>query len=703
MSRPMNIVVLGLSLSSSWGNGHAVTFRALLKAMAERGHRILFLERETPWYAAHRDLENPDYCELEFYDGLDGLKAFAADVAAADAVIVGSYVPDGIAVGDWARRTAQGVVAFYDIDTPVTLARLERHDCDYLSPRQIPDYDVYFSFTGGPTLERIERTYGSPAARALYCSADPDVYRPVDAPRRWDLSYLGTWSEDRQPVLERLLIEPARRLPQMSFVVAGPQYPDDIDWPANVQRIDHVPPADHPAFYAASRFTLNATRADMVEAGFSPSIRLFEAAACAAPVISDVWDGLGQLFTPDREIVLARSADDVVAALQSPPSEGRRMGLAARERILAAHTPAHRAETVERELLAAHAQRGDPLPARSTETSMRNVTDRKSVLVAGGAGFLGSHLCDRLLADGHHVVCLDNLQTGDLANLEQAMKKPNFEFVRHDVVDPLPVRLAERRFDRVYDLACAASPPQYQADPEHTMLTCVVGVTHLLQLAQRSGARFLLTSTSEIYGDPEVHPQPETYRGNVNPIGPRACYDEGKRAAETLTFDYDRAGRGEVRVARIFNTYGPRLSAADGRVVSNVVSQALADQPITVFGDGSQTRSFCYVDDMIGGLIALMEHDGPQPGPINLGNPVEMTVSRLVEVVLDLTGSSSEVTYQTLPIDDPRRRRPDIARAAEVLDWRPTTPLEEGLRRTIDWFDGERLRSERDAAAAVGA
>ncbi|MFN3668963.1 MAG: bifunctional glycosyltransferase/UDP-glucuronate decarboxylase [Brevundimonas sp.] len=703
MSRPMNSVVLGLSLSSSWGNGHAVTYRALLKALAARGHSILFLERETPWYSAHRDLERADWCELQFYADIADLDRFEARVAAADAVIVGSYVPDGIAVGDWARRVADGVLAFYDIDTPVTLARLQRDDCDYLAPRQIPGYDVYFSFTGGPTLARLETDYGSPAARALYCSVDPDIYRPVDAPRRWDLSYLGTWSADRQPVLERLLIEPARRLPQMSFVVAGPQYPDDIDWPANVQRIDHVPPADHPAFYAASRFTLNATRADMVGAGYSPSIRLFEAAACAAPVISDVWAGIDELFAPDREIVLARTADDVVAALQSPPADGRRMGLAARQRILAAHVPAHRAETVERELLAAARRRGRSIPDRSTETSMKHLTDRKRILVAGGAGFLGSHLCDRLLADGHHVVCLDNLQTGDLANLEGAMKKRDFEFIRHDVVAPLPSRLAERRFDRIYDLACAASPPQYQADPEHTMLTCVVGVTHLLKLARTCGARFLLSSTSEIYGDPEVHPQPETYRGNVNPIGPRACYDEGKRAAETLTFDYDRSGRGEVRVARIFNTYGPRLSAADGRVVSNVVSQALADQPITVFGDGSQTRSFCYVDDMIGGLIALMEHDGPQPGPINLGNPVEMTVSELVDVVLDLTGSASKVTYQPLPVDDPRRRRPDIARAAEVLDWRPSTPLEEGLRRTIDWFDGERLRAGRDAAAAVSA
>lgn len=704
MSRPMDIVVLGLSLSSAWGNGHAVTYRALLKALAERGHRILFLERETPWYSAHRDLNRADWCELRFYADLDDLARFEDRVAAADAVIVGSYVPDGVEIGDWARGVAGGVLAFYDIDTPVTLARLERDDCDYLAARQIRDYDVYFSFTGGPTLQRLEREFGSSAARALYCSADPQTYRPVEAPRRWDLSYLGTYSDDRQPVLERLLIEPARRLPHLSFCVAGPQYPADIAWPANVQRIDHVPPADHPAFYAASRFTLNVTRADMVAAGWSPSIRLFEAAACGAPVISDPWEGLDQLFTPGVEILLARDSEDVIAALQSQASVARDLGLKARERILAAHTPAHRAETVERELLAARArERGRPLPETRYEAPMKSRSDPKTILVAGGAGFLGSHLCDRLLADGHHVVGLDNLQTGDLSNLEQAMKRPNFEFVRHDVVEPLPARLAERRFDRVYDLACAASPPQYQADPEHTLLTCVLGVRHLLQLAETSGARFLLTSTSEVYGDPEVHPQPEEYRGNVNPIGPRACYDEGKRAAETLTFDYDRAGRGEVRVARIFNTYGPRLSAADGRVVSNLVSQALADEAITVFGDGSQTRSFCYVDDMIGGLIALMEHEGPQPGPVNLGNPTELSVSDLVEVVLELTGSSSEVVHRPLPVDDPRRRRPDIARAAEVLDWRPQTPLEEGLRRTIDWFDGRRLADRTAAAASVVA
>jgi spore maturation protein CgeB len=340
----MKLVVLGLTLSSSWGNGHATTFRALLKAFAARGHDILFLERDKPWYAAHRDLGDADYCELAFYDSVEDLNRWRREAASADAVIVGSYVPDGVEVGRWAQRTARGVTAFYDIDTPVTLAKLERGDFEYLTPDLIPEYDLYLSFTGGPTLDHIERHYGSPTAQALYCSVDPDIYRPLDAPTRWDLSYLGTYSPDRQPTLDKLLIESARRCPDRRFVVAGPQYPDGIDWPENVERIEHVPPADHPAFYAASRFTLNVTRADMIKAGWSPSVRLFEAGACATPIISDRWQGLDQLFAPDREIMLADSADDVVAALDC---EAAAIGRAARERTLAGHTAAHRAAELE--------------------------------------------------------------------------------------------------------------------------------------------------------------------------------------------------------------------------------------------------------------------------------------------------------------------------------------------------------------------
>ncbi|MDE2486982.1 MAG: SDR family oxidoreductase [Alphaproteobacteria bacterium] len=316
-------------------------------------------------------------------------------------------------------------------------------------------------------------------------------------------------------------------------------------------------------------------------------------------------------------------------------------------------------------------------------------TKDKTILVAGGAGFLGSHLCERLVAEGARVVCLDNFLTGDRGNLVKLQRSSRFELVEADIVEPLPARLTKRKFDEIYNLACAASPPLYQADPEHTLMTSVLGTHHLLKLAHACGARFLLTSTSEVYGDPDVHPQVETYRGNVNCTGPRACYDEGKRAAETLCFDYDRLGRGLVRVARIFNTYGPRLSSEDGRVVSNVVSQALASEDITVFGDGSQTRSFCYVADTVDGLIRLMAHDGPQPGPVNIGNPVERTIRELVDVVLTLTGSSSEVVFRPLPIDDPRRRKPDIGKAERLLEWSPQTTLEQGLRATIAWFETE--------------
>lgn len=322
------------------------------------------------------------------------------------------------------------------------------------------------------------------------------------------------------------------------------------------------------------------------------------------------------------------------------------------------------------------------------------------VLVAGGAGFLGSHLCERLIADGDRVVCVDNFLTGSRENLRALETHPAFDLVEHDIVEPLPARLSRERFDRVYNLACAASPPLYQADPEHTLLTSVVGNRHLLKLAEGCGARLLLASTSEVYGDPHAHPQVETYWGNVNCTGPRACYDEGKRAAETLSFDYDRLGRAQVRVARIFNTYGPRLSAADGRVVSNVVSQALNGEDITIYGDGSQTRSFCFVADLIDGLVRLMAYDGPQPGPVNLGNAAELTILELVDRVLAITGSGSDVVFQPLPVDDPRRRRPDIGRARQLLGWSPKTALEEGLRATIAWFETQEDAGRRGKPAA---
>jgi spore maturation protein CgeB len=308
----------------------------------------LFLERDVPWYASNRDIADPDYCDLRFYRDLAELRQWREELAAADAVIVGSYVPDGVEVGRYVQEVADGVTAFYDIDTPVTLAKLERGDFEYLSPEVIPGYDVYLSFTGGPTLDWIEQHYASPAARALYCSVDPEAYPPLDVPKRWDLSYLGTYSPDRQPTLERLLVEPARRMPDRRFVVAGPQYPDDIDWPENVERIDHCPPADHAAFYAASRFTLNVTRADMIARGWSPSVRLFEAAACAVPVISDRWEGIEILFRPGSEIILADETDEVVKVLTgTSPEAAAAMGRAARTRVLDGHSAADRADQLE--------------------------------------------------------------------------------------------------------------------------------------------------------------------------------------------------------------------------------------------------------------------------------------------------------------------------------------------------------------------
>ncbi|WP_313931886.1 bifunctional glycosyltransferase/UDP-glucuronate decarboxylase [Sphingomonas sp. BAUL-RG-20F-R05-02] len=676
----MKLVVLGLSLGSSWGNGHATTFRALLKAFAARGHDVLFLEREVPWYAgAHRDLPNPYFCRLEYYADLPALEEWRAEIAEADAVIVGSYVPDGVAVARFVQNHARRC-AFYDIDTPVTLAKLARGDFEYLSPDVIPGYDVYLSFTGGPTLDRLESDYGAQAARALYCSVDPDKYYQTDVAKRWDLSYLGTYSPDRQPTLERLLLAVARACPDRRFAVAGPQYPADIDWPANVERIDHLPPADHAAFYSASRFTLNVTRADMIASGWSPSVRLFEAGACGTPIISDRWEGIDTLFMPGHEILLADTTEDVIAAIAR---DADALGAAARSRVLARHTAAHRAAELETYLNAVASRRAD--------ANRRQAMPPQITLVAGGAGFIGSHLCAALLARGETVVCLDNLQTSRESNLRALIDHPRFEFVEGDIVNPLPASITAgaARIKRIYNLACAASPPQYQLDPEHTMLTNVTGTNHLLRLAETAGARFLLTSTSEVYGDPEMHPQREDYRGFVSCTGPRACYDEGKRAAEAMTFDFQRMQRAEVRVARIFNTYGPQMHPDDGRVVSNLICQALSGTNITIYGDGSQTRSFCYVSDLVDGLMRLMESDINGLEPINLGNPNELTINDLLDRVIAMTGTEATVTRLPLPIDDPRRRKPDIGRAKALLGWEPRVDLATGLERTCAWFAEE--------------
>lgn len=345
----LRIVILGLSITSSWGNGHATTYRALVRELVARGHDVLFLERDQPWYAAHRDMPVPPFGRTALYDDPTELSdRFAPDVRDADFVIVGSFVPEGMAVGDWVLRTARGVTAFYDIDTPVTLARLARGEHDYLAPRQIASYDLYLSFTGGPTLRRLEREFHSPRARVLYCSVDPALYFPEPRRKRWDLGYMGTYSDDRQPGVERLLLQAARRHARGRFVVAGAQYPDNIDWQPNVDHKPHLPPAQHRAFYNSQRWTLNITRADMVAAGWSPSVRLFEAAACGTPIVSDRWPGIETLFVPGREIVLADRTEDVLHALRETGQDERlRLAERARQRILAEHTAAHRAEQLE--------------------------------------------------------------------------------------------------------------------------------------------------------------------------------------------------------------------------------------------------------------------------------------------------------------------------------------------------------------------
>jgi UDP-glucuronate decarboxylase len=312
---------------------------------------------------------------------------------------------------------------------------------------------------------------------------------------------------------------------------------------------------------------------------------------------------------------------------------------------------------------------------------VRNYSERKRVLVTGGAGFLGSHLIDRLLNRGDEVVCVDNLFTGSKQNLSHLHSYPRFEFIRHDITFPLYLEV-----DEIWNLACPASPVHYQHDPVQTTKTSVHGAINMLGLAKRLKCRIFQASTSEVYGDPSVHPQPESYWGSVNPIGPRSCYDEGKRCAETLFFDYHRQLGLDIKVARIFNTYGPRMHPNDGRVVSNFILQALRGAPITIFGEGRQTRSFCYVDDLIDGFLAFMDTSADLTGPINLGNPTEFTIRELAEKIIELTGSSSELKFEALPVDDPLQRQPDISLATEKLSWSPKIQLDEGLRKTIDYF-----------------
>lgn len=366
-----NIVILGLTITSSWGNGHATTYRALAKALSQRGHDVLFLERETAWYSEHRDLAKSSCARIALYESVAELRRrFAEQVSDADAVIVGSFVPDGIEVGHWAIATATSPVAFYDIDTPVTLAKLERNDCDYLSAELIGAYDLYLSFTGGPVLDLLQ-DMGSPHAAALYCSVDPDLHAPLPTKRVWELGYLGTYSPDRQVGLERMLLDVATHMPANYFVVAGAQYPDTIAWPENVLHIEHLPPAAHPEFYCGQRFTLNVTRDDMKALGFSPSVRLFEAAACGVPIISDNWPGLGTIFKTGREILVAEGTDDVLRILRNTtPARHKALAAAARTRVLNEHTAAHRAFELEQLLdLRARQTKSSRLQRRALVTS----------------------------------------------------------------------------------------------------------------------------------------------------------------------------------------------------------------------------------------------------------------------------------------------------------------------------------------------
>ena len=347
--RALDIVVFGLSITSAWGNGHATTYRALLRALAERGHAVRFFERDMPWYAKHRDLRQPPYARTELYSSLEELRERLGDEIQADLLMIGSYVPEAVRLAEWALPRATGLTAFYDIDTPVTVGHLEHGDCEYLTPKLVPRFDLYLSFAGGPILERLHTHFGARRPRPLYCSVDPRDYFPVRAAKRYRLGYLGTYSADRQPALERLLLEPARRLPRARFCVAGAQYPEDMVWPHNVVRVEHLAPAAHRDFYNGQRFTLNITRARMVANGYAPSVRLFEASACEVPIITDEWPGLEEFFIPGREVLVARTTAEALRILEETDAEeAGRIALRARERVLQSHTATVRAMELER-------------------------------------------------------------------------------------------------------------------------------------------------------------------------------------------------------------------------------------------------------------------------------------------------------------------------------------------------------------------
>jgi spore maturation protein CgeB len=349
MEQPLRIVIFGLSITSSWGNGHATTYRGLVRGLTELGHDVLFLERDVPWYAANRDLPEPPYGRTMLYGSLaEAKELYTRDIRDADLVIVGSYVPQAVQIGEWVLFESNGITAFYDIDTPVTLAKIERGDTEYLTRALMMRYDLYLSFTGGPTLTRLEKHYRSPRARVLYCSVDPVHYYPEDLPKKWDLGYIGTYSADRQPAMEELMLGPAGLAPKKKFVVAGPMFPETIDWPKNIERVEHLAPCEHREFYNSQKFTLNLTRRDMVVAGYSPSVRLFEAAACGTPIISDYWRGLEDVFEPGGEILVAQTGAETLKYLVETPEEERlEMSERLRARVLREHTCVHRAKQLE--------------------------------------------------------------------------------------------------------------------------------------------------------------------------------------------------------------------------------------------------------------------------------------------------------------------------------------------------------------------